>query len=66
MDLIADQADLPHPDLASAWTAIKLPSSIRERLLAQSVLALQLRQQFPFESMPVHGLIVLSGRPGTG
>lgn len=66
MDMIADQADLPHPDLASAWTAIKLAESVRERLLAQSVLSLQLRQRFPFESMPVHGLIVLSGVPGTG
>lgn len=66
MDMIADQSDLPHPDLARAWTAIKLPESVRERLLAQSVLALQLRQQFSFESIPVHGLIVLSGVPGTG
>jgi AAA+ superfamily predicted ATPase len=35
-------------------------------LLAQSLLALQLRQQFTFEMMPVHGLIVLAGQPGTG
>ena len=34
MDIIADQSDLPHPDLASAWTAIKLAESVRERLLA--------------------------------
>ena len=66
MDMIADQSDLPHPDLADAWAAIKLPATVRERLLSQSMLALQLRQQFPFESMPVHGLIVLSGLPGTG
>lgn len=66
MDMIADQADLPHRDHASAWTAIKLAEPVRQRLLAQSVLALQLRQQFPFEAMPVHGLIVLSGVPGTG
>ncbi len=66
MDMIVDQSDLPHRDFADAWAAIKLPESVRERLLAQSVLALQLRQQFSFESMPVHGLIVLSGVPGTG
>ena len=67
MDVIAEQIDnLPHPGLASAWDAIKLPNSVRERLIAQSVLALQLRQKFPFESLPVHGLIVLSGSPGTG
>jgi SpoVK/Ycf46/Vps4 family AAA+-type ATPase len=66
MDVIIDQVDLPHSDLAGAWTAIKLPEQVRERLLAHAVLAFQLRQQFAFEAMPVHGLIVLSGPPGTG
>ena len=31
MDIIADQFILPHPDLATAWTAIKLPARVRER-----------------------------------
>ena len=43
MDMIADQSDLSHPDLANAWAAIKLPATVRERLLAQFVLALQLK-----------------------
>lgn len=66
METIIDQADLPRADLAAAWEAIKLPEQVRERIVAHAVLALQLRQRFPFESMPVHGLIVLSGPPGTG
>ena len=66
MDAIADQTSLPNTDLAGAWSAIKVSDQVRERLLAQSLLALQLRQKFPFESMPLHGLIVLSGPPGTG
>ena len=66
MDVIADESSLPHPDFAAAWTAIKLPEQVRERLLAQSILALRLRQEFSFEVMPIHGLIVLSGQPGTG
>jgi pachytene checkpoint protein 2 len=66
MDVVADRYNLPHPELAGAWTAIKLPVQIRERLLAQSLLALQLRQHFPFEKVPVHGLIILAGQPGTG
>jgi len=66
MDIIADQLELPDADLESAWTAIKVPPEVRDRLLAQSLLALQLRQEFPFETMPVHGLVVLSGAPGTG
>ena len=66
MDLIFEKIDLPHSDLDSAWDAIKLPGSVRERLLAQSLLALELRKAFSFESIPIHGLIVLSGSPGTG
>lgn len=66
MDTIIDQAELPHADLAGSWTAIKLPEQVRERLVAHAVLAFQLRQRFAFEVMPVHGLIVLSGPPGTG
>ena len=66
MDTIIDQADLPRADLAAAWAAIKLPEAVRERILAHAVLALQLRERFAFEIMPVHGLIVLSGPPGTG
>lgn len=65
-DTIVKSIDLPSPDLDRAWTAIKLREEVRERLLAQTILALQLRQNFPFEDIPIHGLIVLSGPPGTG
>ncbi len=66
MDTIVDRVALPNDDLAHAWEAIFLPQQVRDRLVAQSLLALQLRRHFPFEVMPVHGLIVLSGPPGTG
>ncbi|MGH0028475.1 MAG: AAA family ATPase [Myxococcota bacterium] len=66
MDLIADQLKLPNPQLAAAWAAIKLPEAVRQRLTAQALLALRLRQEFAFEAIPVHGLVVLSGPPGTG
>ena len=66
MDTIVDRVALPNDDLADAWAAISLPQQVRDRLVAQSLLALQLRKHFPFEVMPVHGLIVLSGPPGTG
>jgi pachytene checkpoint protein 2 len=66
MDVIVDESSLPDPHLAAAWTAIKIRDAVRERLLAQSLLALQLRQKFPFETIPVHGLIMLTGVPGTG
>lgn len=66
MNTVVEVLDLPNADLDRAWTAIKLPDDVRERLLAQTLLALQLRQRFPFEDIPIHGLIVLSGPPGTG
>lgn len=66
METIVDKAELPDSGLADAWNAIKVDKGVRERLTAQALLALQLRQQFPFETVPIHGLIVLSGPPGTG
>lgn len=66
MEMIADQIDLPNTRAAEAWEAIKVPEQVRTRLEAQALLALQLRQKFPFETMPVHGLLMLAGPPGTG
>ncbi len=66
MDVIVEESSLPGAPLAAAWNAIKIPVRTRERLIAQSLLAFQLRQNFSFESIPVHGLIMLTGVPGTG
>jgi AAA+ superfamily predicted ATPase len=49
-----------------AWTAIKVPAGVRERLLAQSLLILTVRQKLSFERAPLHGFILLVGRPGVG
>jgi AAA+ superfamily predicted ATPase len=66
MEAITDECSLPRPEFAAAWKAIKIADSVRARLVAQALLALQLRQRFSFEVMPIHGLILLSGPPGTG
>lgn len=66
MESIVEHLELPNEELAHAWTAIAVPAQVRDRLVAQAVLALQLRKHFRFETLPVHGLIVLSGPPGTG
>lgn len=66
MSAAVEQLDLPHPDLDKAWEAIMIPDPVRERLLAHTLLAMQLRQRLPFERIPIHGLILLSGPPGTG
>lgn len=65
-DGVACRIRIPDDDLAVAWSSIKLPDGVRERLLAQSLLSFTIRQQLPFEVAPLHGLILLSGAPGTG
>jgi AAA+ superfamily predicted ATPase len=65
-DGVAHRCPLPDEGLAAAWSSIKLPDGVRERLLAQSLLSFTVRQKLPFESAPLHGLILLSGAPGTG
>ncbi len=57
---------LPEASFESAWTSIKVADGVRERLLAQALLALTLRQKLPFEAAPLHGFILLTGAPGTG
>lgn len=66
MEVIAEQIKLPDPRFAAAWESIKIAREVQERLIAQSLLALTIRQKIPFEVAPLHGLIVLSGPPGTG
>jgi AAA+ superfamily predicted ATPase len=63
---VARQCRLPDDGFDLAWTSIKLGPGVRERLLAQSLLSLTVRQKLPFESAPLHGLILLMGAPGTG
>ena len=65
-DGVARRIRIPNDDLAMAWSSIKLPEGVRERLLAQSLLSFTVRQKLPFEVAPLHGLILLSGAPGTG
>ena len=65
-DGVARRLRIPHDDLDLAWSSIKLPDGVPERLLAQSLLSFTVRQKLPFEVAPLHGLILLSGAPGTG
>ena len=63
---VARMCRFPDASFDAAWTSIKTPSGAKERLLAQSLLALTVRQKLPFEAAPLHGLILLTGAPGTG
>jgi AAA+ superfamily predicted ATPase len=63
---VARRCRLPDDGFGTAWNSIKLAHGVRERLLAQSLLSLTVRQKLPFEAAPLHGLILLMGVPGTG
>lgn len=49
-----------------AWNAIMVDEAIKTRLVAQTLMTLNVRQRVPFESAPLHGLILLEGPAGTG
>lgn len=66
LDGVASRCQLPNNEFEPAWTSIKLAEGVRERLLAQSLLSFTVRHKLPFESAPLHGLILLTGAPGTG
>jgi len=66
MDVISEHCHLPKADFGEAWNAIKIDKQVRIRLVAQALLSVQLRQNYAFDVMPIHGLIILSGPPGTG
>jgi len=65
-DGIARRTPLPSDEFAAAWDSIKLADGVRERLLAQALLSITVRQKLAFEIAPLHGLILLMGPPGTG
>lgn len=64
---IADSRTLPDGAFTVAWGAIILPDDVKQRLARQAVATLTLRGAgVPFESLPLHGITLLLGSPGTG
>jgi AAA+ superfamily predicted ATPase len=58
--------ELPDPAWESRWTRIVVPQEIKERLLNFTLFSLKHRSRMDAVRLPVHGLIVLAGPPGTG
>jgi pachytene checkpoint protein 2 len=58
--------ELPDPAWESRWTRIVVPDDIKERLLNSTLFSLKHRARIDAVRLPVHGLIVLAGPPGTG
>lgn len=58
--------ELPDPAWESRWTRIVVPDEIKERLLNFTLFSLKHRARMDAVRLPIHGLIVLAGPPGTG
>lgn len=66
MDAILDKRNLPDPDFLALWETIILNQEIKDRLLSQAILNFTLRTKISRAVIPLHGVILLVGAPGTG
>jgi len=57
---------LPDPALGALWDSIVLDERLKKQLLSQAVLNFTLRPKVDRSVIPLHGVILLVGPPGTG
>ncbi len=57
---------LPEPKLAELWDSIIVDDDLRQRLVSQAVLNFSVRHKVNRTVLPLHGVILLVGPPGTG
>ena len=58
--------DLPSSNLEALWHSIIVDEKLKNQLLSQSVLNFTVRDKIPYSVLPLHGVILLVGPPGTG
>lgn len=58
--------ELPNRHFDALWDAVIFDDDVKDRLLAQAVLNFTLRPEINPAEVPLHGLVVLEGPPGTG
>src|SRR5262249_14200324 len=63
---ILERRLLPSDDFLALWDAILIDQEIKNRLLAQALLNYTIRPKIDRSRLPLHGLILLVGPPGTG
>lgn len=63
---IVSLTELPDPAWESRWDRIFVENGQKDRLLNYLLFSLRHRARFATVGLPIHGLIVLSGPPGTG
>lgn len=63
---LAGLYDLPDPTWRDRWDRIILPADQKARLLNYVLFSLRHRGRVSQVGLPIHGLVILSGPPGTG
>lgn len=63
---ILDARTLPDASFDAFWESIILPRETKDRLLAQAILNFTLRGKVDRARIPLHGILLLVGPPGTG
>jgi SpoVK/Ycf46/Vps4 family AAA+-type ATPase len=63
---IFDSRRLPDRQFSELWEAIIIDADLKDRLLAHAVLNFTLRPKISRAKLPLHGVILLAGVPGTG
>ena len=63
---VLDSRPLPDNDFLALWDAIIIEPKTKDRLLSQAVLNFTLRPKVNRALIPLHGIILLVGTPGTG
>jgi SpoVK/Ycf46/Vps4 family AAA+-type ATPase len=57
---------LPDPELSELWDAIYVPETQKDRIVSMAALSAVVRPKVSSAHVPLHGLILLVGPPGTG
>src|SRR5687768_13339514 len=65
-DVIADAGVLPSSESRAAWDAIHIAPQHKNRLVNHAVVTLRLRGRVAATRLPLHGITLLVGPPGTG
>ena len=63
---IADARELPDAEFLALWDAILVSHALKDQLLSQAVLNFTVRGKVSRATLPLHGVTLLIGPPGTG
>ena len=63
---LSDARLLPDDGFRGSWSAVVLAEGEKDRIARTAAAGYVIRRQVPFERLPLHGVVVLVGPPGTG